>query len=321
LFEGGGFMFKRKGLICQVGFTLVELLVVIAIIALLMGILLPALARARELGKRAVCLNQIKQLGVGWFLYCDDNKERVPVSDVWYSWLFNGVPPGAPYYTVPQLAWHEWPHPFPHAMPPTSATNNVPALNFAAAAAAKDAMWWHAIEEGTMWRYIKDHKPYKCPVGDKGQRITYAMSHALSTFPNSGGTNAIVAPTIQLRSQIKRTAERFVFIDAGYAKQGAFFIPYSSSRSGNSCGGTGGPGLWWGDSPPTRHGMGTTFSFADQHAEYKRWTDPHTVEVIKKGCWGDYTIDNTDCDLRWITFATWGNIIYKNTNTSRRCDY
>ena len=53
------FIFRRNG---EEGFTLVELLVVIAIIALLMAILLPALGRAREMGKRAVCLVHIKQL-------------------------------------------------------------------------------------------------------------------------------------------------------------------------------------------------------------------------------------------------------------------
>ena len=58
------------------GFTLVELLVVIAIIALLMAILLPALGRAREMGKRAVCMNQIKQLQVAWNMYCDTPRKR-----------------------------------------------------------------------------------------------------------------------------------------------------------------------------------------------------------------------------------------------------
>ena len=51
------------------GFTLVELLVVIAIIALLMAVLLPALTRAREQGKRVVCMNNLKQLTLGWMNY------------------------------------------------------------------------------------------------------------------------------------------------------------------------------------------------------------------------------------------------------------
>jgi prepilin-type N-terminal cleavage/methylation domain-containing protein len=53
------------------GFTLVELLVVIAVIALLMAILLPALGRAREQGKRIVCMANLKQLALGWIAYAD----------------------------------------------------------------------------------------------------------------------------------------------------------------------------------------------------------------------------------------------------------
>src|SRR4030042_942704 len=58
-------------------FTLIELLVVIAIIALLMAILLPALGRAREQGKRAVCLHNLGQLMVAWNMYADDNAEKI----------------------------------------------------------------------------------------------------------------------------------------------------------------------------------------------------------------------------------------------------
>jgi len=60
----------------QKGFTLIELLVVIAIIALLMTILLPAMKSAREQGKRAVCLNNLKQLTLGWMMYADENNEK-----------------------------------------------------------------------------------------------------------------------------------------------------------------------------------------------------------------------------------------------------
>ncbi len=60
------------------GFTLVELLVVIGIIAVLLGILLPALNRAREGGRRAVCLSNMRQLGVAAFMYVQENKGRFP---------------------------------------------------------------------------------------------------------------------------------------------------------------------------------------------------------------------------------------------------
>ena len=58
-------------------FTLIELLVVIAIIAILMAVLMPALSRAREQGKRAVCMSNIKQLNFGWLLYSHDNDDRL----------------------------------------------------------------------------------------------------------------------------------------------------------------------------------------------------------------------------------------------------
>jgi prepilin-type N-terminal cleavage/methylation domain-containing protein/prepilin-type processing-associated H-X9-DG protein len=73
-------------------FTLVELLVVIGIIALLISILLPSLARARESANSVKCLSNVRQLGMAFQMYCDANKGRFPESGMpnqpsgWIYW-------------------------------------------------------------------------------------------------------------------------------------------------------------------------------------------------------------------------------------------
>ena len=63
----------------RTGFTLIELLVVIAIIAILAAILFPVFARARENARRANCQSNLKQIGLGFLQYTQDNDERFPV--------------------------------------------------------------------------------------------------------------------------------------------------------------------------------------------------------------------------------------------------
>ena len=68
----------KRGLSGRSGFTLIELLVVIAIIAILAAILFPVFGMAKERGRQVTCLSNLRQLGIAFQQYCDENAGRMP---------------------------------------------------------------------------------------------------------------------------------------------------------------------------------------------------------------------------------------------------
>ncbi len=185
----------------QKGFTLIELLVVIAIIAILMAILMPALNRVREQGKRAVCLSNLKQLALAWILYADDN------DDV----LVNG----AIGYSDRNMGWG----------------NHAHEIAWVDSLAAGEEAQRLEIEQGALWPYLKNHDIYKCPTGRRGEALTYAIMFSMNAV-NHTPTQGVRGAHIRKRTEIYNPAPalRLVFIDEGWMTPDAFAVQYDQEN-------------------------------------------------------------------------------------------
>jgi prepilin-type N-terminal cleavage/methylation domain-containing protein/prepilin-type processing-associated H-X9-DG protein len=92
-------------------FTLIELLVVIAVIAILMALLLPALSKAKTKAKTSACAANMRELGVAWQMYADDNGGQIPEN--YMEGTYWAAPPGLPYFYEGIQTWmviDPWPN-------------------------------------------------------------------------------------------------------------------------------------------------------------------------------------------------------------------
>ena len=162
-------------------FTLIELLVVIAIIAILMAILVPTLNGAREMGKRAACLSNLKQLTLAWIMYADDNDGNLVKAQVGQQDKSGRI-----------IGWV-----------------GAPGKNESEAKKIKH------IKEGLLFPYARNVRLYRCPTGIRGEMVTYSMMASMAGDKPHQRTGATEDMVFTNRLQIRRPGERFVFVDEG----------------------------------------------------------------------------------------------------------
>src|SRR4030042_1731381 len=253
------------------GFTLIELLVVVAIIAILMAILMPALNRVKEQGKRIVCENSLKSLQLVWLMYADDNDSKIANGAGGFHYL-----PGGSYTedgsntNIIERAWvgagwgQGWDRP--------DVTDR----------GLTDAQKEKAIREGALWEYAKDYGIYKCPTGRRGEFVTYSIVDAMNGLIRTGtatGSNHVTAKGNRVGATVlwlKRIneisspapAQRMVFVDEGAMTPDSFAVHYAQR------------GPWW-DDPPVRHGDGTPVTWADGHVSHLKWKAAETIKPAR----------------------------------------
>jgi prepilin-type N-terminal cleavage/methylation domain-containing protein len=249
----------------RAGFTLIELLVVIAIIAILAGMLLPALSKAKAKAQGIMCMNNHKQLALGWRLYADDNGDKLP-----FAYVSEG---NVNYDSVWVKGSLDLANP--------SAAGNWDATN----TIMKSVMWPYCGNTLAVWKCPADKSQATLPNGTKTPRI---RSMTMSNWVGGNGDKLS-----DLRGFWGQGAKWRVF-----AKMGEMLDPGPSmtfvlldEREDSINDGyfvtemDGYPNLAQTkivDYPASYHNGAGGFSFGDGHSEIRRWVDPRTTPPISK---------------------------------------
>ena len=272
---------SRPEAVVRSGFTLIELLVVIAIIAILAGLLLPALSRAKGTAKGIYCMGNMKQLALAWAMYPDDNLNTLP-----------GNFPGGDI--------NGWVGGWIDFAPDTKDNTNLVLLI-----------------DSRLGPYTKNAGIYKCP----GDVYTAPQGGAQMPRLRSNSMNGFVEGdyglSLKASNRLPRDGSTIDLIFTGADKNNYGYVKISDIRKpgpsdlfvfvdehsdsiNDGCLITDTTKLnQWLDLPASFHNGACSFSFADGHAEVHKWREGSTSVPVTQVSRSKFDVPSSR-DIKWV---------------------
>jgi prepilin-type processing-associated H-X9-DG protein len=246
------------------------LLVVIAIIAILAAMLLPALSSAKLRATGAACLNNQKQLILGFIMYAEDNNSEMLYTMPQTGQIGN---PAGGFWPGPHDANGKFVDEFHNRMTTEYAQQTIE----------------NGIKMGALYNYVNATGAYQCPGDLRTKRLTPGDGWSYGSYSkangmNGGGWQGDAQPPYVKTSSLHLPSDSMVFIEEADPRdfnKGTWVIDVLPSPA-------------WVDPFAIFHGKSSSFSFADGHAELHKWLDPEVIRSAKESAEG------TD-RFRWAT--------------------